>query len=219
MPHKTPPGTKTTIAKRKGVERLCDAPLGTRRLKNGVRKSKGTCTRPAGLNTDHEGWGRCNTHRGNEPVHIRAAALQEARWLASRFGNELAIDPHDALRAELARTNGMVKWATQMTRLIMDKENVNPQNVVKDYRFLAYKEILDEERDRLVRIARSCLDSNVAERKQMLSEALAAIVVDSFHHMIRSIPDLTPTQIAAAQEIITLELTEKAGEMVYSVPE
>lgn len=136
------------------------------------------------------------------------------------FGNEIAIDPFDALRAELARTNGMIKWAKAMCdHIIKTSPTQDPADLVKDFRFLAYKELLDEERDRIIRIARASLESGLAERKQILSEALAEIVVDSFHAMIRNIPDLTPQQIEAAREVITLELTERAGEMVYATPE
>lgn len=199
-------GTAAPRIKRKDSTRFCPG------------DTRATCKRTAGQGTDHPGWGRCAVHRGNTQRGVREAAVAEARSRCSTFGIELAIDPFDALRAELGRTNGMIAWAKTMCDLIITQKTDSPQDLIKDFRFLAYKQLLDEERDRLVRIARASLDSNLQERKQMLSEALAEIVVDAFHGMIRAIPDMTPNQIEAAREIITLELTERAGEMIYAKP-
>lgn len=140
--------------------------------------------------------------------------MREAKARAIEFGaTSYSIDPHDALRQELARTNQLLEWARDMCQEVINQYNGPPNSethktqVILDTRFVNYHNILGEERDRLVRIARSSLDSNIQSRKQALAEALASVVIECFHAMTRSIPDLTQEQLQIARETLSVELT------------
>jgi hypothetical protein len=193
------------------------------------------CTKPPGWGTDHVGFGRCRNHGGMQPSHQKAAAVKEARRMRYEFGaadnSNYMIDPSDALRQELTRTNGMIDWARGMCQGIIEaieanakapthKQNeklpTDPLDVIEDNRFSQYNAILGEERDRLIRIARSSLDSNIQARKQALAEALASVVIECFHSMTRAIPDLTPFQLAAAQEALKTELVTATEQLLLT---
>ena len=198
----------------------------------------GLCSKPPGWGTDHVGFGRCRNHGGMAPAGIKAAAVHEARHMRWEFGaadnSQYMIDPSDALRQELTRTNAMLEWARNMCQQIIaqveenSKRQLNlrredipsdPLDVINDNRFAQYNNILTEERDRLVRIARASLDSNIQARKQALAEALASVVIECFHAMTRSIPDLTPTQLQAAQESLKAELTTATERLLLTAGE
>jgi hypothetical protein len=189
------------------------------------------CSKPPGWGTDHVGFGRCRNHGGLTPAGQKAAATAEARRMRHEFGShtdrQYMIDPSDALRQELTRTNAMIEWARNMCEGIIAQVEANadghndavptdPLDVINDNRFSQYNHILSEERDRLVRIARSSLDSNIQARKQALAEALASVVIECFHAMTRSIPDLTPVQLAAAQEALKYELTNATEQLLLT---
>lgn len=100
----------------------------------------------------------------------------------------------------------MLEWARGMCQQVIE-QTTHEIDVIQDIRFQAYRQVLDQERDRLVRIARSSLDSNIQARRQALAEALASVVIECFHSMTRAIPNLTPEQLEAAQESLKVELT------------
>lgn len=191
-----------TGRKKGQTEQVCGAMLA-----NGMA----LCQKSPGWGTDHTGFGRCKWHGGTSKTGNKRAAVIEARQRAKEFGNSQSnrIDPADALRQELARTNNMLEWARDMCEKVIATaaaEGAASINIIDDTRFVAYKVILDQERDRLVRIARSSLESSIQDRKQALAEALASVVIECFHSMTRQIPDLTPVQLEAAQDALKGEL-------------
>lgn len=168
------------------------------------------CHSAPGAGTDHKGFGRCRHHGGNTPNGQRQAATKEAKARAREFGNkETSIDPADALRNELARTNQLLEWARDMCQQLIDqhaKKNKPATEIIESVNFMSYRHIMDAERDRLVRIARSSMDVTINARRQALAEALASVVIECFHSMTRQIPDLSPGQLQAAQEALKAEL-------------
>lgn len=180
------------------------------------------CQSPPGWGTDHKGFGRCRKHGGDTVQGHKRAAVIEAKQRAKEFGNKQSnqIDPADALRQELTRTNNMLEWAREMCQTLIDAQastKAPKTDIIDSHQFLAYRLIMDQERDRLVRIARSSMDTTINARKQALAEALAAVVIDCFHSMTRQIPDLTPVQLEAAQEVLKSELTS-ATERLLLMP-
>lgn len=169
------------------------------------------CQKPPGYGTDHPGYGRCSYHGGSTPAGMKRAAVIEAKARAREFGSKDSnrIDPADVLKQELARTNTMLEWARDMCQLLIEdlaRRKKPKTEIIEDPKFQAYRIVMDQERDRLVRIARSSLESSIADRKQMLAEALASVVIECFHAMTRQIPDLTPSQLEAAQSALKTEL-------------
>lgn len=169
------------------------------------------CQQPPGAGTDHKGFGRCRFHGGTSATGTKRAAVIEAKARAKEFGNSQShrIDPADALKQELARTNAMLEWARNMCQQLIDQQPKSDQttDIIDNSQFVAYRTIMDQERDRLVRIARGSLEVSIQDRKTALAEALASVVIECFHSMTRQIPDLTPVQLQTAQDILKAELT------------
>jgi hypothetical protein len=80
------------------------------------RRRDGTCTLPAGWGTDHVGVGRCKLHGGNTPSQVANARTEQARRAVATYGLPVAVDPGEALLAEVARTNGHVLWLVDVIR-------------------------------------------------------------------------------------------------------
>lgn len=117
----------------------------------------------------------CRTHGGSAP-QVKAAA--EARLLhrravleAETLGLPREIDPHTALLEELHRTAGAVQW---LAAVISDLER---GHVAGDSVWLR---LYADERDRLVKVAKTCVDVGIEERRVRLAESagaqLAAVV-------------------------------------------
>lgn len=192
------------MPRRKGqTDRVCGAIL-----YNGID----LCQQPPGAGTDHKGFGRCRYHGGTSQAGTKRAAVIEAKARAKEFGNSQShrIDPADALKQELARTNAMLEWARDMCQKVIElsaSQGHASNDVIDNSQFVAYRTIMDQERDRLVRIARGSLEVSIQDRKTALAEALASVVIECFHSMTRQIPDLTPVQLQTAQDILKAELT------------
>lgn len=195
--------------------------------KDGIR----ICRRTPGWGTDHPGFGNCKDHGGSTPAGIKSAAVREARQRGQEFGiNMQIVDPLDAMRQELSRTNQLLNWAREMCQGIIDEAEQNhskpltqrdetivkPLDIILDARFVGYKNTLDAERDRLVRIARASMDASIQGRKQALAEALAAVVIDCFHAMTRQIPDLSQEQLNAAREALKTELGNATEQLLLN---
>lgn len=81
-----------------------------------------TCHRAAGWSTNHSGWGNCKFHRGNTESHQKSAARQETRALMRTYGVPVDIDPEDALREEIHRTVGHVRWLAEKVASLGEDE-------------------------------------------------------------------------------------------------
>jgi hypothetical protein len=92
-----------------------------------VRCPEPICHRAAGWGTDHSGFGECKFHYGNTPSRVKAAAQQEARTLMRTYGVPVEIDPEDALREEIHRTVGHVRWLAEKVASLGEGEVVQHQ--------------------------------------------------------------------------------------------
>lgn len=72
--------------------------------------NKGICHNPAGYRTDHGGAGKCTYHFGRTKAVSQAAHRQAIRHEMRRYGVPVPIDPEEALREEIHRTVGHVRW-------------------------------------------------------------------------------------------------------------
>src|SRR4051794_4482960 len=83
----------------------------TVRSKCGAKtRSGGRCGQAAGWGTPTPGHGRCRLHGGCSPSGRKAAGRAAAVEAVHVYGLPRDIDPHQALRDELSRTNGHVAW-------------------------------------------------------------------------------------------------------------
>jgi hypothetical protein len=73
-----------------------------------IKKNGGQCLRSKGWGTDHAGAGRCKTHGGNSPSHIKAAAVQ----IAASLAHEADVEPLEVLLRTIRLDWGAVQWVT-----------------------------------------------------------------------------------------------------------
>lgn len=104
------------------------------------------------------------------------AAQQEAKAALEalpRFGRLVDITPHEALVFMVRRSAGMASWLEAKVQTIDDLTYTNKAETELPSPWLV---LLNEERDRLVRYAKTAADAGVAEREIELAEQQGAMV-------------------------------------------
>lgn len=167
---------------------LCDAKT----------RGGGRCRLFAGQGTNHLGVGRCKHHAGSTPTHVTSAVVQEARRRAIEFGEELPIEPADALLSMLRLSAGMVAWTRAELARMEDRGSFEGQVLARIYA---------DERDRTARIAKAALDAGVAERMVRIVEQWGELLATLIGNIIRDL-QLTPQQNERAPEIVRKRLLE-----------
>lgn len=137
------------------------------------------CQRPPGWGTDHPGIGRCKWHGGAAPNYAKKAQELEAAKAVQLYGLPVDIDPHIALLDELARTHGHVLWLRQRVGEIQHStvtatSMVGPvgggPEAIPGYEPNVWIRMYNEERDRLTKVAATCIKAGIAERQMKLAE-------------------------------------------------
>lgn len=108
-----------------------------------VRCPATVCHRAAGWGTNHSGFGRCKFHFGSSPSNVRAAARQEARTLMRTYGIPVEIDPEEALREEIHRTVGHVRWLAEKVATLSDEDVINEGPIVNGSRSPRAAKVID----------------------------------------------------------------------------
>ncbi len=132
----------------------------------------------------------CVKHGGGAPA-VRAAAEQRllerhALVAAESFGLPREVDPHTALLEELHRTAGAVQW---LGAIVADLENDaivwgkvkethgtqlekgTDNGTTKAAQVNVFVRLWQEERDRLAKVAKTCVDVGIEERRVRLAES------------------------------------------------
>jgi hypothetical protein len=136
----------------------------------GAKKRNGEkCRAYAGQGTDHYGVGRCKFHLGATKNHNTKAIVQEAQRRMVKFGDPIKVHPTEALLAMLHLSSGHVAWLREEISALDDIGTFEGQVIVNLYA---------EERDRVARVAKACLDSGVAERQVKLAEIYGATLAN-----------------------------------------
>lgn len=136
------------------------------------------CRNLAGYRTPHPGWGRCRNHGGSTAPGILAAAKEEANVALRQlplFGELVDVTPHEALIFMVRRSAGMVSWLEAKMQTLGEESMVYVDQA-QQQRPNAWLKLLNEERDRLVRYAKTAADAGVAERAIQLAEQQGAMV-------------------------------------------
>ena len=129
----------------------------------GAKKKSGEqCRAFAGQGTDHLGIGKCKYHLGSTKSHRSNATVTEAQRRMVRFGEPIHLHPNEALLSMLHLSSGHVAWLREEITAMDDVGSFENQVIVSLYA---------EERDRLTRVARHCLDAGIAERQVKLAES------------------------------------------------
>ncbi len=136
-------------------------------LCNAKKKSGERCRAFAGQGTSHLGIGRCKFHLGSTRSHVSNATVQEAQRRMVKFGAPIEIHPQEALLAMLHLSSGHTAWLREEIAKMESLDSFESQVIVNLY---------NDERDRLARVARSCLDAGIAERMVLAAERYGVAV-------------------------------------------
>lgn len=193
-PNYVPPTPET---RRKQNAPICGAPRSGR-----SDSGPGTCCQTAGWGTSHPGVGHCKFHGGNMPSHVAAAEKEMATRAVATFGLPVDIDPHQALRQELARTNGHVLY---LGNLIAELDSPDKLKQYTDAGVSpsVWVQMYETERAHMVKVATEAIKCGVAEREIQLAEEQGRLVAMVLQAFIRD-PELglTPKQLAFAPKIL-----------------
>jgi hypothetical protein len=170
----------------------------------GTAKSTGErCTQPA-----IPGGTVCRYHGGGAP-QVKAAAEQRLLFRravleAETLGLPREIDPHTALLEELHRTAGAVQW---LAAVVADLERAQ---VAGDS---VWVRLYGDERDRLVKVAKTCVDVGIEERRVRLAESAGAQLAA----VVRAVLDrlgLSDEQRVLALQVVPEEFRRLGGDVV-----
>lgn len=181
-----------------------------------------TCRRPAGWGTDHVGWGACKLHGGCVRSHGKAAAFAQVKQVAALFGVPRDdIDQITGLTEELQRSAGLIdsyeamcaqlgadevvygELGREETRPAVhdDGENLEPSEVkVKHGAAInVWVRLLNNERDRFIRLCESMVKLDLENRRIALGQAHVAVLVSI---LMSSDLALSPDQLRVAARMM-----------------
>lgn len=124
--------------------------------------------------------------------------MHEARRRAVAFGDELPVEPAEALLSMLRLSAGMVAWTRGELARMEDRGTFEGQVLTRMYA---------DERDRTARIAKAALDAGVAERMVRLAESYGDLIATLIGNILSDLR-LTPEQYTRAPEIVRTRLLE-----------
>src|SRR5215216_3827177 len=136
-------------------------------------RSGGPCQRPAGWGTDHAGYGRCKLHGGKTPNHQQAAQRQQVAEAVASLGLRRDVDPNTALLEEVHTaprgpsptstgrcSSSSATRSSTITRTVRLPDGT--RTVEARAAINVYVQLWQQERDRLVRVAKAAIDAGVA---------------------------------------------------------
>lgn len=174
----------------------------------------------------------CRKHGGKAPQNLAAAerrrAERQALVAAESFGLPREVDPHTALLEELHRAAGAVQWLSaivadlEQESIVWGKvkethgtqlEKGTDNGVTKAAAVNVYVRLWQEERDRLAKVAKTCVDVGIEERRVRLAESagqqLAAVI-----RSVLSQLGLSDEQTVLANRVVPVELRRAATDVV-----
>lgn len=136
---------------------------------HGTAKTTGRpCGLTAGARTDHKGFGLCSLHGGSSPAGRTQARRMMAAAASSAFGLPINVSPEDALTQEISRSAGAVHYLAQHIQSVAPEDRLTSPHV-------AYVDLYDRERDRLVRVSKAAIEAGIAERQVAAIERTAEV--------------------------------------------
>jgi hypothetical protein len=142
-------------------------------------RSAGRCGLPAGHGTDHVGIGHCKLHGGCTPTQVKAAQNQMAASAVQTYGLPVEVDPHEALLDELHRTAGHVAWLGMKVQGLEDDSLHGPVGGGEHSHAReephVWVRLYQEERVHLGRIAKTCIEVGIEERRVRLAERMGEL--------------------------------------------
>lgn len=153
------------------------------------RNGTGHCTRPAGWGTPHSGTGRCKLHGGSTPSHIANAQTQQAIAAAQTWGLPVDIGAKEALVAELARTEGLVRFYAAQVALLPTDDLHGPvgggQGAIPEHKPHIWVQLHATERKHLIAVAKACHDVGIDEWRMQMAEQAGQWISDAIREFCR----------------------------------
>lgn len=174
----------------------------------------------------------CRTH-GGSAGQVRDAAERrllerEALVAAEAFGLPREVDPHTALLEELHRAAGAVQWLGAVVA-DLDRQDIvwgkvkethgtqlekgTDNGTTKAAAVNVWVTLWQAERDRLAKVAKTCVDVGIEERRVRLAESAGQQLAS----VIRAVLDrleLSDGQRVLALQVVPDELRRLAGDVV-----
>jgi hypothetical protein len=151
----------------------------------------------------------CVKHGGGQPKARKAGtarrAEEKARAAVAAYGLPRDVSPTEALLEEVRWSAGHVAW---LRDIIGDAaEGLRLDTTAEGQALL---DLYGQERDRLVRIAKTTLDAGVEERRVQLAESQGALVAGAIRRILVRL-NLTAEQEALVGVVVPSELRALAG--------
>ena len=126
-------------------------------------------------------------HGGSTPAGRTSAKRQQAEQAVVTYGLAREVDPHTALLEELYRTAGHVAWLGDTVAELERDELHGPVGDGENARREAsvWIRLYQDERAQLARVAKTCVDVGIEERRVKIAEEQGAL----FAQVIRGILD------------------------------
>lgn len=152
----------------------------------GAKKKNGQrCRAFAGQGTGHLGFGACKFHGGATQSHHQAAVIAEAKKDMVTMGRALDVKPHEALLGLLRATAGHVAWLNAEVGALDSISEPEARQVVSIY---------GEERDRLARVSKACIDAGLTEADVKLAQETTTQISRAVEQAINSVDGLSRDQ-------------------------
>lgn len=206
-----PPGCLTGRA---AYSPMTPAAPHTARERCGARnRSGGTCGLPAGHGTDHVGAGRCRLHGGRSPSGRKAAQRQQALHAAATYGLARDVDPVTALLEELHRTAGHVAWLGTLIANLGTGDDLKQRAPGAGGALIeapsVWVELYHRERAHLTRVAKTCVDVGIEERRVRLAERQGLLLAEAIRGILG---DLGVADRPETPEVVRRHLMLVAGD-------
>lgn len=150
----------------------------------------------------------CKMHGGKAPQALDAAVRRrqerEALLAAEAFGLPRVVDPHTALLEELHRTAGAVAWLDAVVA-DLKLQQVGGESI--------YVKLWQDERVHLMRVAKTCVDVGIEERRVRLAEQAGAQLAG----VVRAVLDrlgLSDEQRSLALTVVPEEFRRLSSDVV-----
>lgn len=207
-----------------------DRPIGARK-KNGKVASKlpwkepdtrcngrksggnGYCGQKAGWGTDHPGIGRCKKHGGATKLYGEQVQKIRAYRSVEQYGLPVEIDPHTALIQELERTVGHVEWLRirvgELQTAAMHGPVGGGQGAIPEEKANIWIEMYRAERAHLIRVAKSCVDAGIEERRVQIAEAQGMMIATVIKAILTELVDAPGTKLVGPNgSVVTVDGSE-----------
>lgn len=157
----------------------------------------------------------CVAHGGAAP-QVKAKAL--VRRAVATYGLPTSTtDPLGELLGELSRTSGHVAWLSALVAQL-DHDDETGKSELRQWHASGegghwepsvWLRLYGEERDRLIKVAKTCLDAGVAERQVRIAEQQGELVAGLLRRVLEGVGVDPSSELA--RQVVRRELTTLAG--------